>query len=74
VRVATEIVLTEEEREELQAVVRSRLTSVRLALRAQIVLMASEGQQNKVIAVQLDIGRAQVSRWRERYARQCLAG
>lgn len=73
-RVAAEIVLTEEERDELQAVVRSRLTSVRLALRAQIVLMASEGQQNKDIAVQLGIGRVQVSRWRQRYIEAGLAG
>ena len=73
-RVAVEIVLTEEERDELQAVVRSRLTSVRLALRAQIVLMASEGRQNQDIATQLGIGRVQVSRWRERYVCQRLAG
>lgn len=73
-RVATEIVLTEEERDELQAVVRSRLTSVRLALRAQIVLMASEGRQNKDIAAQLGIGRVQVSRWRQRYIESGLAG
>lgn len=73
-RVAAEIVLTEEERDELQAVVRSRLTSVRLALRAQIVLMASDGQQNKDIAVQLGIGRIQVSRWRQRYIESGLAG
>lgn len=73
-RVAAEIVLTEEERDELQAVVRSRLTSVRLALRAQIVLLASEGRQNKDIAAQLDIGRAQVSRWRQRYLESGLAG
>jgi transposase len=74
VRVAAEIVLTEEKRDELQAVVRSRLTSVRLALRAQIVLMASEGRQNKDIAVQLGIGRIQVSRWRQRYIESGLAG
>ena len=73
-RVAVEIVLTEEERDELQALVRSRLTSVRLALRAQIVLMASEGRQNKDIAVQLGIGRIQVSRWRQRYIESGLAG
>ncbi|WP_236466573.1 MULTISPECIES: IS630 family transposase [Pseudomonas] len=73
-RVAVEIVLTKEERDELQAVVRSRLTSVRLALRTQIVLMASEGRQNQDIATQLGIGRVQVSRWRERYIESGLAG
>ncbi len=73
-RVALEIVLTEEERAELNTLVRSGLTSVRLAQRAQIVLLASEGMQNKEIAQQMGIGRVQVSRWRERYAQSGLAG
>jgi hypothetical protein len=61
VRVALEIVLTKEMREELQALVSSRLTSVRLALRAQIVLMAFEGRQNKDIAKAESRSRAGVS-------------
>jgi transposase len=36
--------------------------------------MASEGRQNKDIAVQLGIGRIQVSRWRQRYIESGLAG
>jgi transposase len=58
-------VLTEEERDELTKLARSRLSSVRLALRAKIVLLAADGMQNKEIAEQLKIGRIQVSRWRE---------
>ncbi len=73
-RVAPEIVLTDEERAELKKLVRSRLTSVRLEQRARIVLLATEGMQNKAIAEQLGVGRVQVSRWRERYARLRLAG
>jgi len=73
-RVATQIVLTDAEREELGALVRSRLTSVRLAVRARIVLLAAAGRQNQEIAAELDIGRVQVSRWRERYAQSRLAG
>ena len=68
VRVAPEIVLTDEERAELTRLVRSKLTSVRLAQRARIVLLASQGLQNLEIAAQLGVGRVQVGRWRERYA------
>ena len=74
VRVATEIVLTHEERAELTRLVRSKRTSVRLALRARIVLLAASGRQNKDIAVQVGVGRVQVSRWRERYAQSRLTG
>lgn len=73
-RVAPDIVLTEEEHAELAKLVRSKLSSVRLAQRARIVLLAAEGIQNKVIALQLGVGRVQVARWRERYAEARLAG
>jgi transposase len=73
-RVAPEIVLTNEEHAELTKLVRSKLSSVRLAQRARIVLLAADGMQNKVIAQQLGVGRVQVSRWRERYAQSRLAG
>lgn len=42
-RVAPEIVLTDEERDEFKRLVRSKLTSVRLAQRARIVLLAADG-------------------------------
>jgi transposase len=74
VRIATEIVLTTEEHAELAALIRSGLTSVRLALRARIVLLAAEGIQNKDIAVELGVDRGQVRRWRERYAQLRLSG
>jgi transposase len=67
-------VLTDEERAELTQLVRSKLTSVRLAQRARIVLLAAEAMQNKDIAEQVGVGRVQVSRWRERYAQLRLAG
>ena len=58
-RVAPEIVLTNEERAELSKLVRSKLTSVRLAQRARIVLLAAKGRQSKDIAAALGIGRVQ---------------
>jgi len=73
-RVAPEIVLTNEEHAELSKLVRSKRTSVKLAQRARLVLLAADGMQNKDIAEQLGVGRVQVSRWRERYAQSRLAG
>ena len=73
-RVAPEIILTNEERAELGKLVRSKLTSIRLVQRARIVLLAAKGCLSKDIAEELGIGRVQVSRWRERYAQSRLAG
>ena len=73
-RIATEIVLTQEEQLELSELVCSGLTSVRVAQRARIVLLALEGLQNKDIAESLGIDRGQVRRWRERYAQLRLLG
>ncbi len=52
-RVAAAIELTGE----LTTLARSKRTSVRLAQRAQIVILAAQGLQNKEIAEQLGIGR-----------------
>lgn len=73
-RVAPEIVLTSEEAATLTKLVRSKLTSVRVALRAQIVLLAAKGFKTKDIAAELGVGRVQVARWRERYGQQRLSG
>lgn len=53
---------------------RSKVTSVRLAQRAQIVLLAAQDMQNQGIAEQLGVGRVQVARWRGRYAERGLEG
>jgi len=74
VRVAPTIELTTEEKAELTRLARSKLTSVRLAQRARIVLLAARGLQNKDIADELGIGRVQVARWRERYLESGLEG
>jgi transposase len=74
VRVAPAIELTDEAQSELSALARSKRTSVRLAQRARIVLLAAQGLQNKAIAEQLGIGRVQVARWRERYLESGLQG
>ena len=72
-RVAPTIALTVEQKNELTRLSRSNTSSVRLARRAKIVLLASSGHDNTQIAEELDVGRVQVRRWRERYARDGLA-
>jgi transposase len=72
-RVAREIQLSSAERSELQRLARSATTSVRLSVRARIVLLAEQGLENRQIAQQVGVGRVQVSRWRERYAEGGLA-
>ena len=67
-RKASVIKLSGEQRQILQRWVRSNTVSVRLARRANIVLLAADGLDNKAIAGQLGIGRVQVGRWRERFA------
>ena len=73
-RVAPEVELTDEQEIELTRLARSKRTSVRLAQRTQIVLLAAQGLQNKDIAEQLGVGRVQVARWRERYLESGLQG
>jgi transposase len=67
-RAAPKIMPTTEEEKTLTRLSRSNTASVRLARRAQIVLLAAAGLDNKAIAAELSIGRVQVGRWRERYA------
>ena len=73
-RVAIEIDLTEEERATLTKWSRSRKTPVRLVQRAQIVLLAADGKQNKQIAAELGCTRGAVGKWRNRFAENRLAG
>ena len=56
-RVAPSIILTDEQKNELTRLSRSGRTSVRLAERSRIVLLAAQGLQNKEIAEQLGVGR-----------------
>jgi transposase len=73
-RVATAISLTEEQREQLERYARGRSVSVRLALRARIILLAANGLENQVIAQQVGTGRDTVALWRKRFAATGIAG
>ena len=73
-RVAPKIVLSVGETRELERLARGRRTSVRLAQRSAIVLLAAEGKENREIASQLGITRETVGRWRRRYAESGMQG
>jgi transposase len=66
-RVAPDIVLSTTEKKTLERLARSNTSSVRLARRAKLILLAAQGLDNQVIAAQLGVGRVQVGRWRTRY-------
>jgi transposase len=74
VRVAVEIVLSDEEARELSRLSKSRSVSVRLAERSRIVLLASKGMTNEEIGDELGITRQKAGRWRNRYAERGLEG
>ena len=73
-RVAPEIVLEPAERKLLKRLSGSRSTSVRLAERSKIVLLAAEGKENGEISEILGMSRQKVGRWRNRYHEHGLAG
>src|SRR4051812_29821373 len=73
-RPKVEVVLTAEEREELEAWVRRKKTAQQIALRARIVLACAGDDDNKVIAKRLGVSEQMVCRWRGRFARERVNG
>jgi transposase len=73
-RIAVAIELTESEREYLTKLARSGKSEGRLAERAKIVLLASQGLENQQIGLALGLSRQKVGRWRDRYAKSGFSG
>jgi transposase/DNA-binding CsgD family transcriptional regulator len=73
-RIAKAITLTDQERATLRKWSRGRSTPARLIQRAQIVLAAAEGRENKDIAAELGCTRRTVGTWRNRFAAKRLPG
>jgi transposase len=74
IRDAIEVRLNPEDRAVLEARVLAPTAEQRQVMRAQIVLLASEGQSTRSIAEELDVMPRTVSVWRGRYAREGLGG
>ncbi len=68
------LVVTDSEREQLQAWSHRRKTAQALAMRSRIVLACASGQQNKAVAQQLRVTQQTVSKWRGRFVAQRLDG
>ena len=61
------LMLSREQREELERWVRRRPTAQALALRARVVLAGAEGGNNLEVARRLGMNRGTVGRWRSRF-------
>ena len=68
------LVLTEAEREQLQAWTRRRKTSQALALRSRIVLQCASGLENLEVAQRNKTSPQTVSKWRNRFVKMRLDG
>src|SRR5437879_12507876 len=72
-RIAPAITLTGEQRKQLESWARGRSLPRRLGERAQMILLASEGRQNKEIARTLRRGRQGVRSEERRVGKECRA-
>jgi transposase len=66
-RPKTALVLSAEEREQLESLTRRRTTAQVLALRARIILACADGGDNTEVAKRLGVFRQTVGRWRSRF-------
>jgi transposase len=71
---AAVIELSEDEREQLEAWARRPTSAQAVALRARIILVASEGLNNVEVADRLSVAVSTVRKWRNRFAPMRLDG
>jgi len=69
-----EIVLSDEERGELERRVACYTLPHKVVMRAKMILYAAEGQSNAEIARRLETAADVVGRWRKRFYEERLAG
>ena len=73
-RVAVQVVLSSEERAELERLARGRKVPARVGERARIVLLAAEGRQDQEIAKLCGVVRQTAGLWRRRFVEKRIAG
>jgi transposase len=73
-RAAPQIVLSDEERSQLEGLAARRKTAQAMALRARIVLCCAEGFQSKEVAGKLGVDAGTVGKWRRRFAAHRVDG
>jgi transposase len=70
----TALVISQAERKDLEAIVRSRSMPHAVVRRAQMVLQSADGASNRTVARNCGVSAPIVSLWRSRYQRDGLAG
>lgn len=73
-RRATQITVSDDERQTLQSWARAPSTQQRFVLRANVVLAAAQGESTKAIAHDMGVRATTVSKWRTRFAKHGLGG
>lgn len=73
-RVAPQVVLTDEQEQTLRQWARGRSLPARQVERARVVLMAAEGRQDVEIGAKIGISNQKSARWRKRFLEFGLAG
>lgn len=73
-RKAIEITLTQDQKEQLEKIVRSHSAERRLAERAEIILSCASGKQNQEIAQEYGTSEIRVGKWRKRFAQYGIVG
>jgi len=73
-KVASAVVLSEADRNQLESWVRAQFTPQQVALRSRILLMAADGKQDLEIADELDVNRHTPALWRKRFQTEGLDG
>src|SRR6202165_4822626 len=68
------LVLSWQQREQLESLANSRSLPAGLVMRARIILLSAAGKTNQQIARQLRLGNATVGKWRRRVLEQDVAG
>jgi putative transposase len=73
-RPKVQLLLSDEERAQLQSFARSRSLPAALSARARIVLSSADGEPNNAIAERLALNKANVGKWRTRFMERRIAG
>ena len=68
------LVLSAEQREQLEGMASSRSLPAGLVNRVRLILMSAAGKTNRAIARQLDLSEATVGQWRRRFLAQGVSG
>ena len=68
------LIIREEDKEELERIVRSRTVEAGIRNRAEIVLLSSQGRSSTEVGKKLGVTAQTVCKWRDRFSKQGLRG